>query len=63
MIPYRAAFALCLVVAPMGLAFDGTRLAVGTTIQVWEFVDVPAVTAKLEPLAFSRPQPPASRDS
>jgi uncharacterized protein (TIGR03032 family) len=35
--------------APMGLAFDGTRLAVGTTIQVWEFVDVPAVTAKLEP--------------
>jgi len=35
--------------APMGLAFDGTRLAVGTKIQVWEFADVPAVTAKLEP--------------
>ena len=35
--------------APMGLALDGSRLAVGTTIQVWEFVDVPAVTAKLEP--------------
>ena len=35
--------------APMGLAFDGSRLAVGTTIQVQEFVDVPAVTAQLEP--------------
>jgi len=35
--------------APMGLAFDGGRLAVGTTLQVWEFVDVPAVTAKLDP--------------
>jgi uncharacterized protein (TIGR03032 family) len=37
--------------APMGLAFDGTRLAVGTTLQVWEYVDVPAVTAKLDPPA------------
>jgi uncharacterized protein (TIGR03032 family) len=35
--------------APMGLALDGARLAVGTTLQVWEYVDVPAVTAKLEP--------------
>src|SRR3954452_6905640 len=35
--------------APMGLALDGSRLAVGTTIQAWEFVDVPAVTSKLEP--------------
>ena len=35
--------------APMGLAFDGTRLAVGTRTQVWEFVDVPAVAARLEP--------------
>ena len=35
--------------APMGLALDGDRLAVGTSIQVWEFVDVPAVAAKLEP--------------
>jgi uncharacterized protein (TIGR03032 family) len=34
--------------APMGLALGGNRLAVGTSIQVWEFVDVPAVTAKLE---------------
>jgi uncharacterized protein (TIGR03032 family) len=35
--------------SPMGLAFDGNRLAVGTSLQVWEFADVPAVTAKLDP--------------
>ena len=35
--------------APMGMALAGDRLAVGTKIQVWEFVDVPAVTAKLDP--------------
>jgi uncharacterized protein (TIGR03032 family) len=35
--------------APMGMACSGNRLAVGTKIQVWEFVDVPAVTAKLDP--------------
>ncbi len=35
--------------APMGLAIEGGRLAIGTSVQVWEFVDVPAVTAKLEP--------------
>ncbi|WP_165230642.1 TIGR03032 family protein [Aquisphaera insulae] len=35
--------------SPMGMALAGDRLAVGTKIQVWEFVDVPAVTAKLEP--------------
>jgi uncharacterized protein (TIGR03032 family) len=35
--------------APMGLALHRDRLAIGTTIQVWEYVDVPAVTAKLEP--------------
>jgi uncharacterized protein (TIGR03032 family) len=35
--------------APMGMALSGDRLAIGTKIQVWEFVDVPAVTAKLEP--------------
>jgi len=35
--------------APMGMALTGDRLAVGTKIQVWEFVDVPAVTARLEP--------------
>ena len=33
----------------MGLALNRDRLAIGTTIQVWEYVDVPAVTAKLEP--------------
>lgn len=35
--------------APMGLALRGDRLAIGTSVQVWEYVDVPAVTAKLEP--------------
>ena len=35
--------------APMGMALSGDRLAVGTKVQVWEFVDVPAVTAKLDP--------------
>jgi uncharacterized protein (TIGR03032 family) len=35
--------------APMGLALQGNRLAIGAAAQVWEFVDVPAVTAKLEP--------------
>src|SRR5262245_7080170 len=33
--------------APMGMALAGDRLAVGTKIQVWEFVDVPAVAARL----------------
>src|SRR6478735_6193659 len=35
--------------APMGMALSGDRMAVGTKIQVWEFVDVRAVTAKLDP--------------
>ena len=35
--------------APMGLALFGDRLAIGTSTQVWEFVNVPAVSAKLEP--------------
>lgn len=37
--------------APMGMALsaDGERLAVGTKIQVWEFVNVPAVAARLDP--------------
>ncbi|MDG3008411.1 TIGR03032 family protein [Paludisphaera mucosa] len=34
--------------APMGMALDGDRLAVGTSMQVWEFVNVPAVAAKLD---------------
>ncbi len=35
--------------SPMGMALSGNRLAIGTKNQVWEFVDVPAVSAKLEP--------------
>jgi hypothetical protein len=33
--------------APMGMAYSGDRLAIGTKIQVWEFVDVPAVARRL----------------
>jgi uncharacterized protein (TIGR03032 family) len=35
--------------APMGMALDRDRLAIGTTIQVWEYVNVSAVATKLEP--------------
>jgi uncharacterized protein (TIGR03032 family) len=35
--------------APMGMALDGDRLAVGTTTQVWEYVNVPAVADRLDP--------------
>jgi uncharacterized protein (TIGR03032 family) len=35
--------------APMGMALDGDRLAIGTSIQIWDYVNVPAVAAKLEP--------------
>ncbi len=35
--------------APMGMALSGDRLAIGTKLQVWEFVNVPAVAARLDP--------------
>ena len=35
--------------SPMGMALAGDRLAIGTRIEVREFVDVPAVAARLEP--------------
>jgi uncharacterized protein (TIGR03032 family) len=37
--------------SPMGLALadGGTKLAIGTTVQVWEFRDVPSVARRLEP--------------
>jgi len=34
---------------PMGMAIDGDRLAISTKMQVWEFANVPAVAAKLDP--------------
>ena len=39
--------------SPMGLALaeGGARLAIGTTLQVWEFRDVPNVARRLEPAA------------
>lgn len=35
--------------APMGMALTDGRLAIGAGIQIWEFVDVPAVAAALDP--------------
>src|SRR3954468_5814676 len=35
--------------APMGMALDGDRLAVGTAIQVWKTPPPPAVPGRLEP--------------
>src|SRR5262245_17142201 len=34
---------------PMGMAVGRDRLAIGTATDVWEFRNVPAVTAKLDP--------------
>ena len=34
---------------PMGIALDGPRLALGTRVQVWQFVNRPEVARKLEP--------------
>ena len=37
--------------SPMGLALadGGAKVAIGTTVQVWEFRDVPSITRRLEP--------------
>jgi uncharacterized protein (TIGR03032 family) len=37
--------------SPMGLALadGGSKLAIGTTLQVWQFHDVPSVARRLEP--------------
>lgn len=34
---------------PMGLAFDGDRLALGTLSEVWDYRNVPAAAARLHP--------------
>lgn len=34
---------------PMGIALTGSKLAIGTSYEIWEFRDVPAVAQKLEP--------------
>src|SRR3954470_2082084 len=34
---------------PMGLAVDGDRLAVGTSVESWEYHNAPAVARRLEP--------------
>jgi uncharacterized protein (TIGR03032 family) len=35
---------------PMGLAVQGGRLAIGTSLEIWEFHDLPAVAPRLEPV-------------
>ena len=34
---------------PMGLAVDGDRLAIGTSVEIWEYHNAPAVAVRLEP--------------
>jgi uncharacterized protein (TIGR03032 family) len=34
---------------PMGLALDGDRLAIGTALEIWEYHNLPAVAARLNP--------------
>lgn len=34
---------------PMGIAYNGERLAVGTAMEIWEFHNAPAVARNLEP--------------
>ncbi len=34
---------------PMGLAVDGDRLAIGTSVEIWEYHNTPAVARRLEP--------------
>lgn len=34
---------------PMGIALDKDRLAIGTSVEIWEFHNAPAVAAKLDP--------------
>ena len=34
---------------PMGLAVDGDRLAIGTSVEIWEYHNAPAVAKMLEP--------------
>src|SRR5262249_2170570 len=34
---------------PMGLAIDGDRLAIGTSVEIWEYHNAPAVAGTVEP--------------
>ncbi len=34
---------------PMGLAVDGDRLAIGTSVEIWEYHNAPAVARRLDP--------------
>ena len=35
---------------PMGLAVDGDRMAIGTSVEIWEYHNAPAVARQLEPV-------------
>lgn len=35
--------------SPMGMAFDGDRLAIGTLSEIWDYRNVPAAAARLHP--------------
>lgn len=39
---------------PMGLAVVGDRLAIGTSVEIWEYHNAPAVGRQLEPVAAGR---------
>ena len=39
----------CSFARPMGLAVREGRLAIGTSVEIWEYHDLPAVASKLEP--------------
>ena len=38
------------IVKPMGMAFSGSRLSVGTANQVWDYFNMQAVAAKIQPV-------------
>ena len=46
---------------PMGVAFEGGRLAVGTNVMVWEFHNQPVVAKQLEPEGQARRLLPAAQ--
>ena len=48
-------------VKPMGLAIGGGKLAVGASIDVWEFHNVPAVCPRLDQSAFKEQHPEYAR--
>lgn len=48
---------------PMGMAVDPNRIAIGTSMQVWEFHNIPAVCEKLNAPKEDVPPPPRPHDA